>query len=215
MIHLYQRGSGKENVFYCALLCFFFYFFQENGTYEAPCGGCPCPPGQQYRTSREESRLAHKEFCLLSPGCKALPLGMATGWACRCRPAVHSLSVSCDMAAPCLLVHLSIAHVHITPCLIIHWSGSTYTTDPVIQHVPLAVPHPPTRLHGLHIETLSQCHSCGAFPCKFECWLFNEVSYLMKNVSQSLYLFSWYLLPPTPTPFFPVSVLTWIQPSSF
>ena len=35
-----------------------------------------------------------------------------------------SLSVSCDMATPCLagwcLVHLSIAHVHITPCPIIH-----------------------------------------------------------------------------------------------
>lgn len=35
-----------------------------------------------------------------------------------------SLSVSCDMATPCLAgwcsVHLSIAHVHITPCPIIH-----------------------------------------------------------------------------------------------
>lgn len=71
---------------------FLSFFFRENGTCEAPYGGCPCPPGQQQGLPRKRVDWPTKSLASLARVQGSGP-GMATGWTCCCRPAVHSLSV--------------------------------------------------------------------------------------------------------------------------
>lgn len=148
------------------------------GTCEALLGGCPRPPAQQVRNSRDESGW-HR---VLPP----LSLTVAAEWTCCCRPAEHSLYMSCGsghaLANRLVLGSLSIAHVHITPCLLTHWMA-TQTTNPVSQHAPPAVPIPPTTQSMVCIlKYFLSVILVVPFPCQFECWVFNEVSYLMKIV---------------------------------
>lgn len=129
--------KGEE----CILLCssfFFFSLFKRMGTCEALLGGCPCPPAQQARNSGDESGW-HR---VLPP----LSLTVAAEWTCCCRPAEHSLSMSCGsghaLANRLVLGSLSIARVHITPCLLTHWMA-TQTTNPVASMLPQQHPFLP------------------------------------------------------------------------
>lgn len=207
-----KEDQERRRMYFIVLFFASFSSFLREWEPWGPSGGFPCPPSQQFRTSREESWSAHTESCLLWAECQSLPQGTAPGWERRCRPAVCALSVSCNLAPLCLAgfsrLPLANPHAH-TPCPVIHWSGSAQTTT-------LSPARPLSSLLST-VCTLRRFLSVTLMlpcPCEFECWLFSAVSYLMKNVSWSLYCFPRYPSPPPPSFFPPVSVLTWIQSSS-
>ena len=163
---------------------------------------------------REESWLAHTESCLLWPECKALPPRNGHRMGARCRPAVRSLSASCNLASLCLagFIRLTLANPRAhkpLPSYTLKWQHTDHWPCQPARPLSSLLSMVCTLRHVLNVTLMLPC------PCEFECWLFNAVSYLMKNVSWPLYLFCRYPSPPPPSFFSPVSVFTWIQSSSF
>lgn len=170
MIHLYQRGSRKEkNVFYCALLCFIFFFFKWMGAvrpiWRIPLSSRPAVQDFQGRELVGPHRVL-SPLCrrVLSPPppppeCKALPLGTAAGWARRCRPALCALSVSCNLAPLCLagFSRLPLANPRAhnpLPSYTLKWQRTDHY--PVSQHAPLAACSP----RFAHWDAFSMSLSC-------------------------------------------------------